>query len=147
VRLFHHIGPSFGFWVCGLFCPPALCAPLSGCGFASGFGGVFSWHFFGIRFRMFLVKGSSKTPLKYVWKKQMSKTFPKQIVKNSDVSFSSTFFLIPFSGVSQLWEFNSTTKDVLQKKSCRKVFTKKSAKNPKPTFSRFFLITFLGISR
>jgi hypothetical protein len=28
------------FWVCGLFCPPALCSPLSPCGFASGFGGV-----------------------------------------------------------------------------------------------------------
>jgi hypothetical protein len=26
--------------VCGLFCPPALCAPLSRCGFASGFGGA-----------------------------------------------------------------------------------------------------------
>jgi hypothetical protein len=40
--------------------------------------------------------------------------------------------------------FKNTTKNVLQKKSCRKVFTKKSTRNPKPTFSRFFFITFFG---
>jgi hypothetical protein len=56
-------------------------------------------------------------------------------------SFRCQFFLdffcfIAFSGVSQRWGFKNTTKNVLQKKSCRKVFTKKSTKNPKPAFSR-----------
>jgi hypothetical protein len=40
------------------------------------------------RFRAFLGKGSSKTPLKYFCKKSMSKTFPKKIDKIFDVSFS-----------------------------------------------------------
>jgi hypothetical protein len=38
--------------------------------------------------------------------------------------------------------FVNTTKNVLQKKSCRKVFTKSSTKNPKPIFSRFFFSRF-----
>jgi hypothetical protein len=71
-------------------------------------------------------------------------TFFKQIDKNVDASFSSTICFIAFLGVSQRWEFKSTTKNILQNKSCRKVFTKKSTKNPKPIFSRFFFITFLG---
>jgi hypothetical protein len=59
-----------------------------------------------------------------------------------DVNFSPIFFLIAFSGVSQRWEFKSTKKNVLQKKSCYKVFTKNSTKNPKPIFFSIFLKSF-----
>jgi hypothetical protein len=38
----------------------------------------------------------------------------------------------------------NTTKNVLQKKSCRKCFTKNSTKNPKPTFSRFIFYHVFG---
>jgi hypothetical protein len=93
---------------------------------------------------VFLGKGSSKTPQKYFCKKSMSKTFPKKIDKNFDVSFSSNFCFIAFSGVSQRWEFKNTTKNVLQKKSCRKVFTKNSTKNPQPTFSRIVFYHVFG---
>jgi hypothetical protein len=78
-------------------------------------------------------------------KKSMSE---KKIYKNFDVSFSSTFFrFIAFWGVFQRWEFKNSTKNGLQNKSCRKVFTKSSTKNPKPTFSRFVFSRFLGVSR
>ena len=61
--------------------------------------------------------------------------------QNFDKTFRCQFFLdffcfIAFSGVFQRWEFKNTRKNVLQKKSCRKVFTKKLIKSPKPIFSR-----------
>jgi hypothetical protein len=82
----------------------------------------------------------------------MSKTFPEKIDKNFDVSFSSTFCFIAFSGVSQRLELKqNTTKNVgnfkLAKKRVEKFLPKKSTKNPKPNFSRFPFITFLGVSR
>jgi hypothetical protein len=52
--------------------------------------------------------------------------------------FPRSFCFIAFSGVSQRWEFKNTTKIVLQKKSCRKVFCKKIDKNPKPIFLDLF---------
>jgi hypothetical protein len=79
----------------------------------------------------------------------MSKTFSEKNEILFDVGFSSVFLVlccIAVSGVCQRWEFKNTTKNVLQTKSCRKAFTKKSTKNPKPIFS-IFLITFLGVSR
>jgi hypothetical protein len=101
--------------------------------------------FFLVRFWGFIGKGSSKTPHKYFCKKSMSTAAPKTNRQKFDVNFSLTFCFIAFSGVSQRWEFKNTTKNVLQKKSCRKVFTKNSKKNPKPIFSRFCFITFLGV--
>jgi hypothetical protein len=99
-------------------------------------------------FGRFSVRGVQKYHLKYVYKKSMSKTFPQKIDKNFDVSFSSTFCFVAFSGVSQRREFKNTKKRCT-KKSCRKVFTKK--KTDKKMQNRFFcsvcLITFLGISR
>jgi hypothetical protein len=63
----------------------------------------------------------------------------QKIDKNFEVSFPSTFFgFIAFEGVTERWEFKNTTKNGLQKKSCRKFLTKKSTKNPKPIFSQFF---------
>jgi hypothetical protein len=56
--------------------------------------------------------------------------------------FLDFFCFIAFSGVSQRREFKHTTKNVSQKKSRRKVFTKNSTKNPKPTFSRFLYHVF-----
>jgi hypothetical protein len=47
-----------------------------------------------VRFWAFLGKGSSKTPQKYFCKKSMSKTFPKTIDRDLDVSFPSTFFVL-----------------------------------------------------
>jgi hypothetical protein len=88
---------------------------------------------------VFLGKGSSKTPQKYFYKKSMSKNIRKKI----DVTFSSAFFcFIAFSGVFQRREFKDTTKNVVKKKSCRKVFTKESTKNSKPTFLDFFYHVF-----
>jgi hypothetical protein len=93
-------------------------------------------------------QGAFKNTIKIFLQKVHVENFSQNFDKNFDVSFSSTFFcFIAFSGVSQRWEFKNTKKNVLQKKSCRKIFTKKSTKNPKPTFSRFSLITFLGVSR
>jgi hypothetical protein len=69
----------------------------------------------------------------------------KYFDKNFDVSSSSAFLFfcfIAFSGVFQRWEFKSTTKNVLQKKSCRKVFNTKFDQKPKiqnRLFSNFFL--------
>jgi hypothetical protein len=78
----------------------------------------------------------------------MSKTFSEKIDKNVDVSFSSTFFLFyRIFGCFSAMGVQKHYKKVLQKKSCRKVFTKKSTRSPKPTFSRFLFITFLGVSR
>jgi hypothetical protein len=72
----------------------------------------------------------------------------KQIGKNRQ-KFRCQFFLdfcdfIAFLGVSQRWEFKTN------KKNCKtigsKSFYKNPSKNPKPIFSRFVLITFLGVS-
>jgi hypothetical protein len=57
------------------------------------------------------------------------------------------FCFIAFSGVSQRWEFKNTTKNVLQKKSCREAFTKNRPKTQNRFFSRFCFVTFLGVSR
>jgi hypothetical protein len=74
----------------------------------------------------------------------MSKTFPQEnFSPKKDVSFSSSLFLA-FSGASQRWrwEFKNTTKNILQKKSCRKVLQKKTTKIPKPFFSTCFYCVF-----
>jgi hypothetical protein len=54
----------------------------------------FSLGFFLVRFWAFLGKESPKTPLKYFYKKSMSKTKIKHFDNNFDVSFSSTFFVL-----------------------------------------------------
>jgi hypothetical protein len=46
----------------------------------------------------------------------------------SDVSFSSTFCFIAFSGVSQRWEFKDTTKNAMQENSVKKGFYQKKLK-------------------
>jgi hypothetical protein len=51
-------------------------------------------------------------------------------------------FFVAFLGGSQRWEFKNTTKNVLQKKTCRKAFTKKSTENPKPIFLYFLYHVF-----
>jgi hypothetical protein len=79
--------------------------------------------------------------------KRESRNATKKSARISMSVFPGLSCFIVFSGVSQRWEFRNTTKNVLQNKSCRKVFTKKSTKNSKPLFSRFFFITFLGVSR
>jgi hypothetical protein len=94
-----------------------------------------------VRFWAFLGKGSSKTPQTYLYKKSMSKTFPKKST-NISMSVFSRLFFIAFSGVSQRWEFKSTTKNVLQKKSCRKVCTKIDQESKTDVFSNFILSRF-----
>jgi hypothetical protein len=101
--------------------------------------------FFLVRLWALLGKGSSKTPWQYFCKKSMSKTIPKNRQKFRCQFFFDFFCFIAVSGVSQRWEFKNTTKKI-QNKSCPKVFTKYSTKNPKPTFSRLCFITFLGVS-
>jgi hypothetical protein len=62
--------------------------------------------------------------------------------KNFDVSFYSTFLFYRVFRCFLGWDFKSTTKKVLPKKSCRKSFTKKSTNNSNPIFSRLFLSRF-----
>jgi hypothetical protein len=99
-------------------------------------------------FWAFLGKGGSKTPQKSFCKESMSENF----FKANRQKFRCQFFLDFFLFLSHIWVFFSAMgiqkhyKKHFTKRSCRKVFTKKSTKNPKPTFSRFF-ITFLGVSR
>jgi hypothetical protein len=89
-------------------------------------------------------KGSKKKKL--FAKSPCRKPFPKFRQKFRCQFFLDVFVLSRFRVFFLRWEFKSTTKGVLQKKSRRKVPTKNSTKNPKPNFSRFFLITFLGVS-
>jgi hypothetical protein len=113
-------------------------------------------HFFSsllllVRFWAFLGKGSSKTPQKYFYKKAMSKTFPEKILRQSTkfsisvfprfVWFYRVFRCFFVTGVKRLYRKR------FAKKLCRKVFQKNRQKKPKPIFSRFVLITFLGVSR
>jgi hypothetical protein len=92
----------------------------------------------------------SKTPHKHhknIFTKSPCRTkpFPKKLDKNFDVSFSSIFCCcIVVSGGSQRWEFKSTTRNLLQKKSRRRVFAEHSTKNPKPIFPDFILSRFLA---
>jgi hypothetical protein len=58
----------------------------------------------------------------------MSKTFSEKIGEHFDVSFSSIFCFIAFSGASQRWEFKNATKNFLQK-IASKTLTKESTKS------------------
>jgi hypothetical protein len=89
-------------------------------------------------------QGEFKNTTKIFLQKALVENFFRKNRQIFDVSFSSTFFVLSrfrAMGVQKHYKKRFT------KKSCRKVFTKYSTKNPKPTFSRFILITFLGVSR
>jgi hypothetical protein len=80
----------------------------------------------------------------------MSKTFSKISAKNFDVSFSSTFFVLSRFRVFLSDGSSKTLQKTFYKRNRvekRNVCAKNSTKNPKPTFSRFFFIKFLGVSR
>jgi hypothetical protein len=83
-------------------------------------------------------QGEFKNTTKIFWQKVRVENFSQNFDQNFDVSFSSTFFAM---GVQKHYKKRFT------KKSSRKVFTKNSTKSPKLIFSRFFFITFLGVSR
>jgi hypothetical protein len=85
-----------------------------------------------VRFWAFLGKGSSKTPYKYFYKKYMSKSFSEQIGGKIDVY--RVFGCFSAMGIQKYYK-----KRCAQKKTCRKAFTKKSTKNPKPVFLDYFL--------
>jgi hypothetical protein len=77
------------------------------------------------------------------------KPFPKktkvgQSRSMSDVSFSSflDFFVYRVFGCFSAMGVQTHYKKRFTKRSCRKVFTKDSTKNPKPIFSRFFYHVF-----
>jgi hypothetical protein len=92
-------------------------------------------------------QGEFKNAIKIFWQKvrvECRKLFPKFRQKFRCQFFLDFFCFIAFSGVFQRWEFKNTIKNVLQKKSCRKVFTKNSTKSPKPIFSRFFFNQVFG---
>jgi hypothetical protein len=72
----------------------------------------------------------------------------KYFDKNFDVSFSSAFFVLSRFRVFSAMGVQKHYKKRCTKRSCRKVFTKKSTKNPKPSpFLEFSFITFLGFGR
>jgi hypothetical protein len=68
----------------------------------------------------------------------------KKIDKTFDVSCSSTFFVLSRFRVFFSEGVQKHHKKRFRKKSCRKVFTKNSTKNPKPTFSRIFCYHVFG---
>jgi hypothetical protein len=77
----------------------------------------------------------------------VSKTFPKISTKISDVSFSSTFFVLSHFRVFFSDGSSKTlqrTKNVLQKNRVEKFLQKKSTKSPKPTFSRILFYHVFG---
>jgi hypothetical protein len=99
------------------------------------------WLFFWYVFGRFSARGVQKRHKNILAKSpcRKSKAFFQNIDKNFDVSFSSTFFVLSLFRVFFSDGSSKTLqKNVLRKKSCRKVFTKNSTKSPKPTFSRFF---------
>jgi hypothetical protein len=66
------------------------------------------WAFLGKRQREF--KNTKKT---YAYKKSMSKTSSEKSTTISVSGFPRFFGFIAFLGVSQRWEFKSTTKNIL----------------------------------
>jgi hypothetical protein len=82
-------------------------------------------------------QGSSKT--QNILAKSPCQNFFQNFNKNFSVSVFPRFFgFIAFSGVFLAMGVQKHyRKNVLQPKACRKVFTKKSTKSPKPTFGRF----------
>jgi hypothetical protein len=109
----------------------------------------FSWLFFLVRFLGVSRQGEFKNTIKIFWQKVRVESIPKISTKNSmsDVSFSSTFFVLSHFRVFLAMGVQKHYKKLLQNKSCRKGFTKKSTRAPKPMFSRFVLITLLCFSR
>jgi hypothetical protein len=98
-----------------------------------------------VRFRAFLGKGSSEfknTTQIFLQKVYIENIFQKKR-QSFDVSFPLGFFFYRGFGVSQRWEFKPTTKNVLQNKSCRKLFTKKLTKIQN-RFSQSRFWAFLG---
>jgi hypothetical protein len=92
---------------------------------------------------VFLGKGSAKTPHIFLGKKFHVENISKTIDNFFDVSFPRSFLFYRNFGcfsVMGVPGYKNTT--ILQNKSCRKVFTKKSTKNPKPICSRFCLSRF-----
>jgi hypothetical protein len=95
----------------------------------------------------FLGKGSSNTTKIFLQKVHVEKKI-KKFDKNFDVSFFSTFFVLSRFRVFFSDGSSKTLQKTFYKKNrVEKFFTKNSTKNPKPTFSRIFFITFLGVSR
>jgi hypothetical protein len=72
----------------------------------------------------------------------MSKAFPKKVDKNFDASSSLTFWFYRVFGCFSAMGVQKHHKKGFTERSCRKVFTKKSTKNPKPIFPRFFCHVF-----
>jgi hypothetical protein len=104
--------------------------------------------FFLVRSWAFLGKGSSKTPLKYFYKKSMSKTFPKEIDKKFDVSFSSAFwFYRVFGCFSAMGGQKHQQQKTFYRKILSKSYFKTIDKKSKTDFFLDFFLTFLGVSR
>jgi hypothetical protein len=80
-------------------------------------------------------QGEFENTITIFWQKIRVENFFQNFDKTIRCQFFLDFFcFIAFSGVFQRWEFKNTRKNALQKKSCRKVFTKNLTKSPKPIF-------------
>jgi hypothetical protein len=91
-----------------------------------------------VRFWAFLGKGSSKTPQTHFYKKSMSKKKSKISTKISMSVFPRLFLFSRVFGCLSAMGVQNTTKSVLQKKSCRKVFYKKFDQKSKTDFFSIF---------
>jgi hypothetical protein len=98
---------------------------------------LFFWYVCG----RFLARGVQKHHTNIFTKKSMSKTFPKKVDKNFDVSFT-TFFVLSRFRVFLSDGSSKTLQKTFYKKIVSKSFYKKSTKNPKSILSRFFYLVF-----
>jgi hypothetical protein len=108
----------------------------------------FSLVFFFSKFLGVSRQGEFKNTIKLFWQKVRVENFPQNFDKNFDVSFSSTFFVLSHFRVF----FSDGSSKTLQKTFCKtnrveKLLQKNRPKSPKPIFSRFSFITFLGVCR
>jgi hypothetical protein len=106
---------------------------------------AFFWGTFLDFYGRFSVRGVQKHHKNVLTKSPCRKIPPKKSISFGCQFFLDFFCFVAFSGVSKRWELKNTTKTFYKNKSCRKVFTKnKSAKSPKPIFSRFFCYHVFG---
>jgi hypothetical protein len=87
--------------------------------------------------------GSSKTPQKCFCEKSMSSTFLEKIGVFPRLPLVLSHFRVFLSDGSSKTQQKTSYKKIASKSFCKKIDQKK----PKPTFSRFSFIAFLGVSR
>jgi hypothetical protein len=89
-------------------------------------------------------QGEFKNTIKIFLQKVHVENFSQNFDKNFGVSFSSTFFVLSRFRVCFSDGSSKTLQFSFANKSCRKVFTKNSTKNPNPIFFSIFCYHVFG---